>query len=121
MDGLRPFLEAVRKHRHARDNFLGLLHVLIGRRISGAEEEAVSEGLTWRQTAALLKKVRWDKNAVGHLGLDPKLLPSRDRERFWYAAIALSRLDSAAARDAGDRLAEQLRPAGFRIGPGPGR
>jgi hypothetical protein len=119
MDGLRPFLESVRKHRQARDNFLGLLHVLIGRRICGAEGETLSEGLTWRQTAALLKKVRWDKNAVVQLGLGPKQLPSRDRERYWYSAIAMSRLDSAAAREAGDRLAEQMGPAGFRISPGP--
>jgi hypothetical protein len=119
MDGLRPFLESVRKHRHARDNFLGLLHVLIGRRISSADGDAISAGLTWRQTAALLKKVRWDKAAVGQLGLDSKLLPPRDRERFWYAAIALAHVDSAVACTAGDRLATQMKPAGFQIGPGP--
>ena len=119
MDGLRPFLDSVRKHRHARDNFLGLLHVLIGRRICSVDGNAISEGLTWRQTAALLKKVRWDKAAVGLLGLDPKLLPARDRERFWYAAIALAQVDSAVACTAGDRLATQMKPAGFQIGPGP--
>jgi hypothetical protein len=119
MDGLRPFLESVRKHRHARDNFLGLLHVLIGRRICSADGDAISAGLTWRQTAALLKKVRWDKAAVAHLGLDPKLLPARDRERFWYAAIAQARVDSPVASTAADRLATQMKPAGFQIGPGP--
>jgi hypothetical protein len=119
MDGLLAFLEFVQKHRQARDNFLGLLHVLIGRRIQAADGQVVSEGQTWRQTAALLKKVRWDKAAADQLGLDCKLLPPRDRERFWYAVISAAHVDSAPARAAGDRLAAQAKAAGYQIGMGP--
>ena len=48
MDRLREFLEAVRQHGYARGNFLGLLHVLIGRRIARADGTLVSGGLTWK-------------------------------------------------------------------------
>jgi hypothetical protein len=119
MDRLREFLDAVREQGHAAGNFLGLLHVLIGRTITweGAE---VSRGQSWRAVAALLKRLRWDREAVRDLGLDPDDLPPRDRQRFWYQAIAQARVDSPEAVAAGDRLAEAVAAAGYVVGPAPG-
>ena len=65
--------------------------------------------------------MRWDKEAVRELGLDPADLPPRDRQRFWYTAVAHAKVDSPAAVAAGDRLAEQLRPLGYAISPPPGQ
>ncbi len=121
MDRQRALLDAVKQQEAARGNFLGLLHVLIGRRVTLADGTAVSDGLTWREAASLLKKVRWDRDAVRELGLDPAALPPRDRQRFWYAAITQARVDSPEAVKAGDRLAAVLREAGFLVGPAPGR
>jgi hypothetical protein len=120
MDRLREFLEAVREHGWAQGNFLGLLHALIGRRLTLADGTLVSAGLTWRAAAALLKRVRWDREAVRELGLDPADLPPRDRERYWYTAITRAGVDSPAARQAGDQLATALQGAGYVVGPAPG-
>ena len=99
---------------------VGLLNLLIGRRIETAQREMISTGLTWRALAGWLKKVRWDKDAVRELGLDPKALPPRDREKFWYAAIAQAQVSSERATEAGDRLAETLQALGYVVGPAPG-
>jgi hypothetical protein len=119
MDRLREFLDTVKRRGHAKGNFLGLLNVLIGRRITLADGTAVSGGITWREAAALLKKVRWDKEAVRDLGLEPAALPPRDRQRYWYTAIAQGRIDSPPATEAGNRLAEQLVENGYVVGPAP--
>jgi hypothetical protein len=121
MEQLRELMKLIQSRGLARDNFLGLLHVLIGRRISLADGTPVSVGLTWRDAAALLKRIRWERDAVAELGLDAATLPPRDRERFWYTAIARAGVDSAAAVAAGDRLAEALRPLGYEAGPAPAK
>ena len=120
MDPVRLFLEDLKRNGYARNNFLGMLHVCIGRRIEKADGTPVSHGMTWRELAAQLKKVRWPKDAVRELGLDPAVLPPRDRQRYWYAAICQAGVDSAEARAAGDRLAATLRKAGYSVGPAPG-
>src|SRR5262245_15290431 len=119
MDPLRQLLDALKQHGEARGNFLGLLNVLIGRRVTRADGTVVSTGVTWRELAALLKRVRWEKDAVRELSLDPAALPPRDRHRFWYVAIAQAHVDSDAANRAGDELAEKLGEAGYEVGPGP--
>ena len=119
MDGFHEFLEALKKGKQAEGNFLGLLNVLIGRRIETAEGEVISTGVTWRVLAGWLKKARWDKDAVRELGLDPKTLPPRDREKFWYAAIAQAQVSSDTATEAGNRLANTLKAAGYHVGPAP--
>jgi hypothetical protein len=121
MDWAREFLEDLKGREDFQGNILGLLNVLIGRRVEKADGTLVSNGLTWRELAGLLKKVRWDKEAVRQLGLEPGNLPPRDRERLWYAAIAHARVDSEAATQAGDRMAEALRAIGYIVGPPPGR
>jgi hypothetical protein len=119
MDRLRELLETVRKQGLARGNFRGLLHVLIGRRVTLADGTVVSTGMTWRELAALLKRVRWDRETVRELGLDPAALPPRDRQRFWYTAIVQSGVGSEAAAAEGDRLAGLLRQAGYVVGAAP--
>lgn len=105
---MREFLDDLKDKGLAQGNFLGLLHVLIGRRIEKADGTLISVGLTWREAAGWLKKVRWDKEAVRELGIDPAGLPPRDRERYWYTAIARARVDSPEAVAAGGRLVEAL-------------
>jgi hypothetical protein len=119
MDRLREFLNAVKEHEAARDNFLGLAHVLIGRRVTRIDGTVVSTGLAWRELAAFLKKVRWDREVVRQLGLDPADLPPRDRQRYWYTAISRARVDSSEAKAAGDRLAAEVRKLGYEVGPAP--
>ncbi len=116
-DRLRDFLDAVAAADVARGSFLGLLHLLIGRRITLADGTPVSAGQTWREVAALLKRVRWDRESAAELGLDPASLPPRDRERFWYAAIVRSGVDSPAAAAAAQQLAALLPTLGYQVVP----
>jgi hypothetical protein len=120
MEPLREFLNAVRHHGTARGNFLGLLHILIGRRITRTDGTLLSGGMTWRELSAVLKQMRWDRDSVRELKLDPADLPPRDRERFWYTAIAHAGVASAAAQTAGDRLVAPLKALGYVVGPAPG-
>jgi hypothetical protein len=119
MDRLREFLETVRNQGIARGNLRGLLHVLVGRRISSPDGSEISAGMNWRDLAALLKRVRWDREAVQELGLDPAALPPRDRQRFWYTAIAQAGLATPAAGECGDRLVGPLEQLGYAISAGP--
>lgn len=119
MDELRAFLEEVKRQRYAQGNFLGLLNVLIGRTIARGPGQPISPGMNWRTLADLLRLVRWDPEAVRELGLDPAELPPRDRQRYWFMAISRAGVDSAAARQAGERLTKVLESAGYRIGPTP--
>jgi hypothetical protein len=120
MDRLRHFLIDVKQRGLAPGMFLGLLNVLIGRRVTGEDGALISAGMSYREAAALLKLVRWEPEAVAELGLDPKSLPPRDRERYWYHAIVQAGVDSQQATAAGDKLAEKLRGAGYEVGPAPG-
>jgi hypothetical protein len=120
MDRVRQFLNDVKQRDLARGKLPGLLNLLIGRRVALADGTPVSAGLTYRQLASYLKLVRWEPDAVTELGVDPKSLPPRDRERYWYQAIVQARVDSPQATAAGDALAEALREAGYEVGPAPG-
>jgi len=117
MDALRALLDDLKRHGLDHGHTRGLFHLLIGRRVQKADGSVVAQGLTWRELAALLKKVRWPKEAVRELALDPAQLPQRDRQHYWYAAISLARLDSAEARQAGDALTALLPPLGYRVQP----
>ncbi len=121
MDELSQFLEIVRAQDLAQGNLRGLLHILIGRRITRTDGTLVSAGMSWRDLAAMLKKVRWSPESVTELGVDPATLPLRDRQRYWYTTITLAQVDSAEAASAGDRLAEALQPLGYVVGPAPRR
>ena len=117
MDALVNLLSELKKGGQAEGNFCGLLHVFIGRVISRAQDKTVlSKGITWREMAAWLKKVRWDPEAVRELGLEPDDLPPRDRQRYWYGAIAHAKVNESQAVKAGDRFAEVLRGLGYDVG-----
>lgn len=121
MDALPPLLERLKKGKQTQGNFLGFLHVLIGRTITSKRDQTVvSKGLTWREMAGWLKKVRWDPEAVRELGLDPDDLPPRDRQRFWYTAITHAQVAGAEAVKAGDRFAAVLTGLGFEVSESPG-
>jgi hypothetical protein len=121
MDALSVLLDLLKKEPKVRGHLLGILHILIGRRITTAEGQVVSQGLPWRDLAARLKKVRWDPEEVRDLGMDPDELPPRDRQRFWYLAISRAQVDSAAANKAGDQVGEILSELGYNVGPSPRR
>jgi hypothetical protein len=120
MDRLRQFLRAVKDQGVAQGRFLGLLHILIGRRLALADGTVVSQGLTWRALASELRQIRWDPESARELGLDPAKLPPRDRQRFWYTAISQSGVDSDKARADADVLTPELRKLGYEVGPAPG-
>jgi hypothetical protein len=119
MDGLREFLSDVKRRGYAKGNFLGLLNVLVGRRIQARDGGVISNGVTWRELADGLQRARWDKQAARELGFDPGTLPPRDRRRYWYVVIAGAQIDSEQATRAGNQLAEALHSAGYTIGPAP--
>jgi hypothetical protein len=121
MDGLREFLDDLKRRGLAEGNLLGLFHVVVGRRIQTAAGELISNGVTWRELAEMLKRVRWPKDSVRELGIDPDTLAPRDRQRFWFQAISQARVDSPEAAAAGQRLAETLNAAGYVISPPPAR
>ncbi|HZZ79776.1 MAG TPA: hypothetical protein VFE62_14760 [Gemmataceae bacterium] len=120
MDALSTLIDLLKDSGKTQGNFLGFLNVMIGRRIVLASDRSVvCNGITWRELASWLKKVRWDPDAVRELGLNPKDLPPRDRQRFWYSAIASAKVDSAAAQKAGDQFAAVLATLGYELGGGP--
>ena len=119
MDALREFFDLIKTQRSTEGHFLGLLHLLIGRRITKQDGTVVTQGVAWRDLAVWLKKVRWHKADIQELGLDPADLPLRDRERYWYTAIVRAGVDSAEAIEAGNQLAEKLKALGYVVGPPP--
>ena len=120
MDGLREFLEAARQNQLVRGHLRALFHVAIGRKITRVDGTVLSAGVTWRQLAELLRVMRWDKDQVRELGLNPDDLPPRDRQRFWYAAIVAAHVDTLESRALGDAYARLVAPLGFEVGPAPG-
>lgn len=120
MDGIREVLETIRRYNLAPRRLRGVFHIAIGRRIAKPDGTVLSQGITWRQLAAELKAARFDKDLVSELGIDPDTLSPRDRERFWYSAIGLAKVDSLEARQQADALTVLLLPLGFVVGPVPG-
>ena len=115
MDELRDFLEAVKSSGVAAGHLRGLLHLLVGRRLCRLDGAQVSAGVSWRVAAAQLKLVRWDRDAVRELGIDPSELAPRDREKYWYIAITRADLGSAAAREDATKLAALLGELGYAV------
>ncbi|MSQ93714.1 MAG: hypothetical protein EXR98_04070 [Gemmataceae bacterium] len=121
MDALSALLDTLKKGGQANGHLRGFLHVFVGRKITRTSDKTlVSKGLAWRELAELLKKVRWDPDAVKELGLDPDEMPPRDRERYWYTAILHAKVDGAEAIDAGNKFAKVLHKLGYEVGPAPG-
>jgi hypothetical protein len=120
MDSIRELLEAARTNGLAAGRFRGLLHIAIGRTVTTADGTKVSSGVTWRALAALLKALRYDPELGREVGADPDTLSPRDRERYWYAVIAMARVDGAEARAEAEQLIAPLKAAGFVVAPPPG-
>ena len=117
MEGAREFLEQMRQHQLVKGYMRGLLHALIGRTISLADGTVLCKGITWRQLSDLLKQIRWDRELVRELGLNPDELPPRDRQRFWYTAIGAAQVDTLEASAAADRLTRKAAAIGYVIAP----
>lgn len=120
MDGIRDLLEAARTHGLVAGRFRGLLHIAIGRTVTKPDGTRLSAGLTWREVAALLKALRFDPELGREVGADPDTLSPRDRERYWYAVIALARVDGAEALAEAEKLVAPLKDLGYTIAPAPG-
>jgi len=112
MDGVRSVLGILRDQNLASGRLRGVFHLLIGRSLAAADGTILSTGLTWRQLATELKDARFDKNLVRELGADPDTLAPRDRERYWYAAIALADVGGAEAAQQADQILKSLKPHG---------
>ena len=67
MDALRELLRDLKQQGLGQGNFLGLLNVLIGRRVHRTDGTLVSAGCSWRTAAGYLKRVRWPRDAVREL------------------------------------------------------
>lgn len=119
MERLREFLDLVRTQGLAAGRFRGVCHVAVGRRILDQAGQLVSAGITWRELSVLLKDLRYEKELVAELGVDPDDLAPRDRQRFWYSAIALARPDSAEARAEAELVVAAVKPFGYVVGPPP--
>ncbi|MFN4259391.1 MAG: hypothetical protein ACK4RK_08825 [Gemmataceae bacterium] len=116
---LRELLNRLKQSGDVKLSLLGIFHVLVGRQIRQADGTLVCAGLTWRELSATLKQIRWDKEAVRELGIEPARLPPRDRQRYWYAALSLTRLDSDEAIAAGNQVADYLATLGYEVSPPP--
>ena len=119
MDGIRDLLEASRTNGLVAGRFRGLLHIAIGRTVSRTDGTKLSAGLTWREVAALLKALRFDPEFGREAGADPDTLSPRDRERYWYAVIALARPDGADAIAEAEALVAPLKSLGYVVSPPP--
>jgi hypothetical protein len=120
MERLRLFLEAVRDAGYARGRLRGLMHIAIGRKITDREtKEVISSGVTWRELATLFKLAKYDKDLVREFAPDPDEISPRDREKFWYSAIALGHPDSVDAYAQAEELVKLVSPLGYQVGPPP--
>ena len=119
MDGLQRLLEAVRDNGLAVGHLRGVLHVAIGRKVLAADGSLLSAGVTWRELADRLKQAKYDVALGLEVGADADVIAPRDRQRFWYAVIALAQPDGAVAVGQAEALVPSLRRLGFEVGPPP--
>ncbi len=119
MDGPHIVLETIRHHRWAVGRVRGLFHLAIGRKLARADGTVLSTGVSWRELAQILKALKFDRELVKELGLDPEMVSPKDREKFWYMAISQAKVDSEQARREADALGGLLKPLGFVVGPAP--
>lgn len=121
MEGVREFLENLRKNGLVMGHLRAVFHIVIGRRITKSDGSEISSGITWRQLATLLKDMRWDPDQVSELGIDASGLPPRDRLRYWYGAISQAEVDSEAARKEANDIVKKIEKLGYKIGAAPGK
>ena len=107
MNILSDFLEFVNTQGLAVGRLRGLFHICIGRTIR-SNEKIISGGVTWRELARLLKNLKFDKSLGQEVNADSDELNPKDRERYWYAVIAMAQPDSIVASIQAQELADQL-------------
>jgi len=120
MDGTRRFLEVVLAQNLMVGNLRGVFHIAIGRKLTAPDGTVISVGVTWRELSILCKSLKLDTELVQELGADPDTLSPKDREKFWYFAVAHAKVNSAEARDQADTLVAPLKKLGIIVGPAPG-
>jgi hypothetical protein len=120
MEGVQQLLEAARENGLVAGHFRGLLHIAIGRTVTRPDGTVIATGLTWRELSVVLRQMRFDRELVREFGADPDTLAPRDRERFWYSAIAHARVDSREAVADAEKLIGRLKDLGFVVGSLPG-
>ena len=105
MDGSRAVLELIRDRGLVAGRLRGFFHLVIGRTLSRGDGTILSTGVTWRELSQLLKLLKFDRDLVKELDADPDSISPKDREKFWYVAISLAKVDSAQARREAEELA----------------
>ena len=120
MDGSRAVLELIRDRGLVAGRLRGFFHLVIGRALSRGDGTILSTGVTWRELSQLLKLLKFDRDLVKELDADPDSISPKDREKFWYVAISLAKVDSAQARLEAEELAGLLKPHGILVGSAPG-
>jgi hypothetical protein len=120
MQGTRQFLELMNEHNLVSGHLRGIFHIAIGRRILNSTGVLIAEGVTWRTLAALLKDLKFDREFVRELGAEPETLSPKDREKFWYNAIMVSKVDGPEARKQAEAISKLVKSLGLVIGPAPG-
>ncbi len=119
MEGIREFLTAVHNAGLARDYLRAIMHIAIGRKITRTDGTVLSGGVTWRTLAGLLRVLKYDPKWAERFVQDRTVFAIRDRDRFWYAAIAQARVDSPEAIREAEQILPALRNLGFVVGPPP--
>jgi hypothetical protein len=114
-ESLESFLLRLRPQAFPPETFLGLLHLLISGSLADEQGNRPFPGQSWRDLASVLKKVRWDPSMVKQMGIDPTTLAPRDRERFWYQAICMAKIDSPEAKRSAQKLKGWLDKFGYRV------
>jgi hypothetical protein len=115
MEETLEFLTTLRDRGYVTGRLRALFHLLVGYRIRKGDGVVVSAGQTWRQLADLLFQLKWDREQVRELGLDPAALPPKDRQRFWYLAVIQSKLDSQEAKTEAIDLAQAILASGYTV------
>ena len=115
MDALIQLFDLIQTKQLANGNLLGMLNVLIGRKITGPKGNVLSSGFAFRDLAAWLKKTRWDPNHAKEIHSGTDALPPRDRQRYWFAVICQAQVDSEEAKKAGERFAAILAKEGYMV------
>ena len=115
MNGPQVVLELIRDRKLASGRLRGVFHLVIARKLTRTDGTLLSTGVTWRELSQLLKSLKFDRELVKELGTDPDLLAPKDREKFWYAAISLAKVDSPQARREAEELLELLNPLGIVV------
>ena len=116
MEALATLLDHIKKQGLATGNVLGFFHVLIGRHMQ--------RGRTAKSSPPACPRAKlYELAQEGPLGHQPghraeyeaEELPPKDRQRFWYGAIAKAGVDSAAAAKAGDLFGRKLEALGYQV------